>query len=95
MFLPGALTPEQLAKPVIRRGGPGDPSAWCLEVPDAGSAYCTMECYPTFEGAVAGLADWWRHGNYASFLRHPGYGRDRRSEVVASARGRSNDAPAL
>lgn len=73
---------KQLMKPRIsRKPHPWPRTPWHLEVPDQGSAYATIEPYETFEDALAGLADWWAHGNRAGFLRHPGYGRDRRGEA--------------
>jgi hypothetical protein len=78
----------RLAKPRILRARPGDwwdgPNPWQLRVPDQGSAYATVETFPTFEAALDGLADWWANGNRAGFLRHPGYGHDRRREVLAA-----------
>lgn len=78
---------ERLLKPTIRRAVVGDwwdgPRPWRLDVPDQGAAHSTVEFFATFEDAVAGLADWWARGNRASFLRHPGSGRDRRREAAA------------
>jgi hypothetical protein len=73
---------EPLRKPRIRRGRDVFIGRWVLSVPDQGSAHATIEPFSTFEAALDGLADWWAHGNRASFLRHPGYGHDRRRDVV-------------
>lgn len=78
---------ERLLKPTIRRAVVGDwwdgPCPWRLDVPDQGEAYSTVEVFPTFDDAVAGLTDWWARGNRAGFLRRPGSGRDRRREAAA------------
>lgn len=73
--------PEPLLKPRIFRREDLPKFPWILEVPDQGAAHATREYFETFTGAVAGLADWWAHGNRASFLRYPGTGHDRRREA--------------
>lgn len=87
------MTEARLLKPRIRRipvGWGGGGTGWHLMVPDQGDAHSTIEHFDTFEEAVEGLAEWWRRGNWASFLRHPGYGHDRRreaAEFIATQRG--------
>lgn len=67
--------PEML-KPRIHKAPPQDgPLLWRLRVPGY------IEFSGTFEGAVSDLMEWWRRGNRASWIRHPGAGPDGRREA--------------